>query len=94
MIGRRGRDDTGGEGGTTVGVGAGKRTVGGASDGDRGAGLLLALASRALNCLFRIQRAHCSWQNSLVPRFLKSIEHCWQVMCSARSSNELLGIML
>ena len=68
--------------------------MGGAGDGGRGAGLLCALASRALHCLLRIQRAHDLWQSSLVPLFLRSVEHCWKVMCSSRYSDELLGHML
>jgi len=83
-----------GGGGMTVGAGAGTRAVGGAGDGGRGAGLLFALASRALHCLFRIQRAHDLWQSSLVPRFPRSVEHCCKVMCSSRYSDELLGNML
>jgi len=35
---------------------------------------------RALNCLFRIQRAHELLQSSIVPRFLSSVEHCWKVV--------------
>jgi len=71
MMGRRGRGDAGEGVGTTAGAGGGMRTVGGAGDGGRGAGLLFALASRALHCLFRIQRAHDLRQSSLVPRILK-----------------------
>ena len=77
-----------------MGAGGGTRTVGGSGDGDRGAGLLFARPSRALHCLFRIQRAHDLLQSLLMPRFLRSVEHCWKVVWRSRYSDKLLRIML